>query len=82
MSLPNGFYRTTCFVMTGVIVSGVAAWMTFGVDKITRDELVQHRIEDRQYNQELKSTVDALDVTVRDLGLAVTKLTTILEERR
>ena len=82
MSLPNGFYKTTCFVMTGVIVTGVAAWMTFAQNKITRDELVQARGEDRQYVQELKTSVERLDDTVRKLGLSVERLSTILEERR
>ncbi len=82
MTFSNGLYRTTCYVMAGIVVTGIAAWLTFGVDKITRNELVQHRVEDRQYIQELKTTVDVLGVTVRDLGLAVTRLATILEERR
>ena len=81
MTLSNGFYRTTCYVMTGIIVTGVAAWLTFGVDKITRSELVQHRTEDREYVQELKGTVETLDVTVRKLGLSVERLSTILEVR-
>lgn len=82
MTFSNGFYRTACYVMAGIVVTGIAAWLTFGVDKITRNELVQHRVEDRQYVQELKATVGELGVTVHELGLAVTKLTTILEERR
>ena len=74
-------YKITCYVMTGVIVTGIAAWMTFGVDKITREELVQARSEDRQYVQELKTSVDQLDATVRRLDGAVIKLSTILEMR-
>ncbi|KKL88352.1 hypothetical protein LCGC14_1925600, partial [marine sediment metagenome] len=35
MTLSNGFYKTTTYVMTGVIVTGVAAWLTFGIDKVT-----------------------------------------------
>ncbi len=81
MTLSNGFYKTTTYVMTGVIVTGVAAWLTFGIDKVTRNELLQHRSEDREYVQELKSTVETLDVTVRKLGLSVERLSTILEVR-
>ena len=77
----NGFYRIACYVMAGITVTGVAAWLTFGLDKITRGELTQHRSEDRQYVQELKGTVDRLDVTVRDLSEAVVRLNTILETR-
>ncbi|KKK50533.1 hypothetical protein LCGC14_3124060 [marine sediment metagenome] len=77
----NGFYRIACYVMAGITVTGVAAWLTFGLDKITRGELTQHRSEDRQYVQELKGTVDRLDVTVRKLGEAVVRLNTILETR-
>ena len=82
MTLSNGFYRVACYVMTGIVATGVAAWLTFGVDKITRTELMQHKVEDRQYVQELKTTVSSLDLTVRGLSIAVTKLTTIMEERR
>ncbi len=81
MTLSNGFYRTTCYVMGGVLVTGVAAWLTFGQDKITRAELMQHRSEDREYVQELKGTVEQLDTTVRKLGLSVERLNTILEVR-
>ncbi len=82
MSPPtNGFYRIATYVMAGIVVTGITAWLTFGQDKITRSELTQHRSEDRQYVQELKGTVDRLDLNVRDLGLAVSRLNTILEER-
>ncbi len=77
----NGFYRIACYVMAGITVTGVAAWLTFGLDKITRGELTQHRSEDRQYVQELRTTVDRLDVTVRNLSEAVVRLNTILETR-
>lgn len=74
-------YKVTCYVMTGVIITGVAAWLTFAQNKITREELVQARSEDRQYVQELKTSVDQLDATVRRLDGAVIKLSTILEMR-
>ena len=74
-------YKVTCYVMTGVIITGIAAWLTFAQNKITRDELVQARSEDRQYVQELKTSIDQLDVTVRRLDGAVIKLSTILEMR-
>ena len=77
----QGFYKTTCLFMAGVIVTGVAAWLTFGLNKVTRNELLQHRSEDREYVQELKGTVEQLDVTVRKLGLSVERLSTILEVR-
>ncbi|KKM76168.1 hypothetical protein LCGC14_1382910 [marine sediment metagenome] len=81
LSPSQGFYKATCLLMTGIIVTGVAAWLTFGLNKVTRSELVQHRSEDREYVQELKSTVQTLDVTVRKLGLSVERLSTILEVR-
>ena len=77
----NGFYRIATYVMAGIIATGTAAWLTFGQDKVTRDELTQARGEDRQYVQELKGTVDRLDINVRQLGEAVVRLNTILEER-
>ena len=77
----NGAYRIATYVMAGIIATGTAAWLTFGQDKITRDELTQARGEDRQYVQELKGTVDRLDDTVRKLGLSVERLNTILETR-
>ena len=77
----NGFYRIATYVMAGIIATGTAAWLTFGQDKVTRDELTQARGEDRQYVQELKGTVDRLDITVRDLSEAVVRLNTILETR-
>ncbi len=77
----NGFYRIATYVMAGIVVTGITAWLTFGQDKITRDELTQARGEDRQYVQELRTTVDRLDVTVRNLSEAVVRLNTILEER-
>ena len=77
----NGFYRIATYVMAGIVVTGITAWLTFGQDKITRDELTQARGEDRRYVQELKGTVDRLDVTVRDLSEAVVRLNTILETR-
>ena len=78
----NGFYRIATYVMAGIVVTGITAWLTFAQDKVTRGELTLHRSEDRQYVQELKGTVDRLDLTVRDLGLAVARLNTILEEQR
>ena len=77
----NGFYRIATYVMAGIIATGTAAWLTFGQDKVTRDELTQARGEDRQYVQELKGTVDRLDINVRQLGEAVVRLNTILETR-
>ena len=77
----NGFYRIATYVMAGMLATGVTAWLTFGLDKITRAELTQHRSDDRQYVQELKGTVDRLDLTVRGLALAVGRLNTILAER-
>ena len=77
----NGFYRIATYVMAGIIATGTAAWLTFGQDKVTRDELTRARGEDRQYVQELKGTVDRLDITVRDLSEAVVRLNTILETR-
>ncbi len=81
MQPSNGFYRIACYVMAGITVTGVAAWLTFGLDKITRGELTQARGEDRQYVQELRRTVDRLDVTVRNLSEAVVRLNMILETR-
>lgn len=81
MTPTNGFYRIATYVMAGILVTGITAWLTFGQDKVTRDELTQARGEDRQYVQELKGTVDRLDVTVRNLSEAVVRLNTILEER-
>jgi len=77
----NGFYKITTYMMAGIVATGIAAWLTFGVDKITRMELMQARAEDQEYVQELKATVDRLDMTVRDLSGAVVRLSTILEER-
>ena len=77
----HAFYKSTCLLMAGVIVTGVAAWLTFGLNKVTRGELLQHRSEDREYVQELKVTVEKLDATVRKLGLSVERLNTILEVR-
>ena len=77
----NGFYRIATYVMAGIVATGITAWLTFGQDKVTRSELTQARGEDRQYVQELKRTVDRLDVTVRDLSGAVVRLNTILERR-
>ena len=77
----NGFYRIATYVMAGIIATGTAAWLTFGQDKVTRSELTQARGEDRQYVQELKGTVDRLDINVRQLGEAVVRLNTILETR-
>ena len=79
--MTNGFYKTTTYVMTGIIVTGVAAWLTFGVDKVTRNELAEHRIESQEYVQELRGTVERLDTTVRNLSEAVVRLNTILEVR-
>jgi hypothetical protein len=67
--------------MAGIVVTGITAWLTFGQDKVTRNELTQARGEDRQYVQELRTTVDRLDITVRNLSEAVVRLNTILEER-
>jgi hypothetical protein len=77
----NGFYRIATYVMAGIVVTGITAWLTFGQDKVTRNELTQARGEDRQYVQEVRRTVETLDVTVRKLGEAVVRLNTILEER-
>ncbi len=77
----NGVYRIIAYVMAGIVVTGVTAWLTFGQDKVTRMELMRARGEDRQYVQELKGTVDRLDMTVRSLSGAVVRLNTILEER-
>ncbi|KKN39148.1 hypothetical protein LCGC14_0746180 [marine sediment metagenome] len=77
----NGFYRIATYVMAGIVVTGITAWLTFAQDKVTRGELTQARGEDRQYVQELKGTVDRLDVTVRNLSEAVVRLNTILETR-
>ncbi len=81
MTLSNGFYKTTTYVMSGIIVTGVAAWLTFGIDKVTRSELVEHRVESRGYIQDLRGTVERLDLTVRNLSLSVERLSTILEVR-
>ena len=81
MNTSNISYRVLTFVMAGMLVTGITAWLTFGVDKVTRDELAQARTQDREYVQELRGTVDRLDVTVRSLSEAVVRLNTILEER-
>ena len=78
---PNGLYRIATYVMAGIVVTGITAWLTFGQDKVTRQELTQARGEDRRYVQELKGTVDRLDINVRRLGEAVVRLNTILETR-
>ena len=80
MTHGNG-YKTATIALLGVVITGISGWLMFGQDKVTRDELTQARGEDRQYVQELKRTVDRLDVTVRDLSGAVVRLNTILERR-
>ena len=80
MTHGNG-YKTATIALLGVVITGISGWLMFGQDKVTRDELTQARGEDRQYVQELKRTVDRLDVTVRDLSGAVVRLNTILETR-
>ncbi|KKN35910.1 hypothetical protein LCGC14_0778810, partial [marine sediment metagenome] len=44
----NGFYRIATYVMAGIVVTGITAWLTFAQDKVTRGELTQARGEDRQ----------------------------------
>ena len=80
MTHGNG-YKTATIALLGVVITGISGWLMFGQDKVTRSELTQARGEDRQYVQELKRTVDRLDVTVRDLSGAVVRLNTILETR-
>ena len=80
MTHGNG-YKTATIALLGIVITGISGWLMFGQDKVTRQELTQARGEDRRYVQELKGTVDRLDINVRRLGEAVVRLNTILEER-
>lgn len=37
--VPSGFWRTLAAALGSILVTGAAAWMTFGADKITRPEM-------------------------------------------
>lgn len=35
----NGFWKTVAVVLIGVILTGAGAWLTFGQDRVARNEL-------------------------------------------
>ena len=73
MANGNG-YKTSTLALLGVVLTGVAAWLVFGQDKVTRNELTQMETRINVPIRELQQTVRALD-------RSVVRLNTILEER-
>lgn len=88
----NGAYRTSLLVLVGILVTGIGAWLTFGLDKVSRPELREAVAEVRTQvaetedrlaaeTNDLRSVVRGLRDDVQTLSQNVARLNALLEGR-
>jgi hypothetical protein len=47
----NGFWKTATITLTGVVLTGAAAWITFGQTKITRADMLEYVAQEKAIAQ-------------------------------
>lgn len=86
--VPIGFWRTIAVGLTGVLLTGAAAWMTFGGDKISRPEMVAYvttqspfaksrevvELKLKQHDESLLKMERQVERLVESVGLLVVEL--------
>lgn len=87
--VPSGFWRTLAAALASILVTGAAAWMTFGSDKITRPELETYVTSQSPWaksrdvvEMRLRQHEESLAKIEQQVGKAVEAINTLVVELR
>lgn len=87
--VPSGFYRTLAAALASIILTGAAAWLTFGANKITRPEMESYVAGQSPWakhrdvvEMKLKQHDEAMAKIEQQIGRVVESVNTLVVELR
>ncbi len=87
--IPSGFYRTLAAALASILVTGAAAWLTFGQDKLTRPEMETYVSSQSPWaksrdvvEMRLRQHEESLAKIEQQVGKAVEAINTLVVELR